>query len=252
MFISQDKAKWVGGWSILTYSGFSLAFIWVTGAPQKMQVGTICPTKNLRCACGRGEGLCPAGSTVTRQALWLLPFMWTSGDCPPTLVCPKHGLTVLLPQMKGSQALDFLLTRQTAHMGGGLYPHLPQIPYCSPQATKPASQLMNTLWYLPNSGSPYSSRTSSVPHSTHLHRSSVSIAFSAVAQCESATAHHVPTAICPVPFRFQAGLLVPVYEEDKVTICHTPEHRHLSWVTQLFRHAMSVRSVLDAWERHSK
>lgn len=170
----------------------------------------------------------------------------------PTHPVPKHGLTVLLPQMKGSQALDFLLTGQTAHMGGGLYPHLPQIPYCSPQATKPASQLMNTLWYLPNSGSPYSSRTSSVPHSTHLHRSSVSIAFSAVAQCESATAHHVPTAICPVPFRFQAGLLVPVYEEDKVTICHTPEHRHLSWVTQLFRHAMSVRSVLDAWERHSK
>lgn len=89
MFISQDKAKWVGGWPTLTYNGSSLAFIWVTGAPWEMQVGTICPTKNLRSACGRGEALCPAGSTVTRKALWLLPFVWTSGDCPPTLVCPK-------------------------------------------------------------------------------------------------------------------------------------------------------------------
>lgn len=70
MFINQDEAKLVGGWSILTYNGPSPAFIWVTDISWEMQVGTICPTKNLRPECGRGEGLRAVGSTVTRQALW--------------------------------------------------------------------------------------------------------------------------------------------------------------------------------------
>jgi len=36
MFTSQDEARWVRDWSILTYNGPSLAFIGVTGAPWEM------------------------------------------------------------------------------------------------------------------------------------------------------------------------------------------------------------------------
>lgn len=69
-FISQDE---VGGWLVCPdHSGPTLAFIWVPGTARELQVGTICPTMNLRAACGRGEGLA-IGLTINRQALACFP-----------------------------------------------------------------------------------------------------------------------------------------------------------------------------------
>lgn len=66
----QDE---VGGWLVCPdHSGPTLAFIWVPGTARELQVGTICPTMNLRAACGRGEGLA-IGLTINRQALACFP-----------------------------------------------------------------------------------------------------------------------------------------------------------------------------------
>lgn len=81
MFINQDEAKWVAGWSVMTPVGH-LAFISVPDAAWELQVGTICPTMNLKSVCGRGEGLCAVGFTVTSQALWSVSLHMDLGSLP--------------------------------------------------------------------------------------------------------------------------------------------------------------------------
>lgn len=101
MSINQDEAKRVAGWSALTPVGH-LAFISVPGAAWELQVGTICPTMNLKSVCGR-EGLHAVGFTVTSQALWSVSLHGPREPAHPPLLVPESDLTVLLPQMKGSQ-----------------------------------------------------------------------------------------------------------------------------------------------------
>lgn len=96
MFNNQDEAKQVAGWSVLTPVGH-LAFILVPGAAWELQVGTVCPTMNLKSVCGRG--LHAVGFTVTSQALWSVSLHMNLGSLPthpclsqkvaPLSSCPK-------------------------------------------------------------------------------------------------------------------------------------------------------------------
>lgn len=94
MFINQGEAKRVAGWSVLSAVGH-LAFISVPGAAWELQVGTVCPTVNLKSACGR-EGLHAVGFTVTSQALWSVSLHTDLGSLP-THPCLSQKVASLPP-----------------------------------------------------------------------------------------------------------------------------------------------------------
>lgn len=98
MITSQDEAKQVGGWSILTYSGLSQPGFHLGNAGWHKL-----PNKDLKVCQWQRTTLCSRYNCHQASPVVCHPSCGPPDTAHPPLVVPERGLTVLLPQISGSQ-----------------------------------------------------------------------------------------------------------------------------------------------------